>query len=150
MPEANEPLHPTAARYQQVLHEHGLDTEVRMLPGSARTAAEAAATIGVEVGQIVKSLVFLRNGEPVMVLCAGDRTVDTERLRLTRASADQVRATTGYAIGGVPPVGHSAPTLFDSSLRRFDEVWAAAGHPHAVFPTTPDALFRALSDAEEV
>src|SRR5437588_12141861 len=97
------PLHPTAARYQQVLRAHGLDVEVVMLPASARTAAEAGAAIGVETGQIVKSLVFRRAERPVMVLCAGDRTVDAARLGLTRASADEVRAATGYAIGGVPP-----------------------------------------------
>lgn len=146
---ASDPLHPTATRYQQLLHEHGVDVTVRMLPDSARTAAEAAAALRVELGQIVKSLVFLRGEEPVIVLCAGDRTVDTERLALRRATADQVRALTGYAIGGIPPIGHGATaTLIDASLRRFDEVWAAAGHPHAVFPVAPADLIAALPHAQ--
>lgn len=141
-------LHPTAARYQQLLREHGVDAEVRMLPDSARTAAEAATAIGVEPGQIVKSLVFLRGEEPVIVLCAGDRTVDIERLGLSRPAAKQVRELTGYAIGGIPPIGHGQiPTMIDASLHRFDEVWAAAGHPHAVFPISTKALAAALPGA---
>jgi prolyl-tRNA editing enzyme YbaK/EbsC (Cys-tRNA(Pro) deacylase) len=141
-------LHPTAARYQQTLHEHGVPSQVQMLPDSTRTAAEAAQAIGVQVGQIVKSLVFLRDDVPVIVLCAGDRTVDTELLGLTRATAKDVRTLTGYAIGGIPPIGHAdIETIIDASLARFEEVWAAAGHPHAVFPLTPDQLRRALPDA---
>jgi prolyl-tRNA editing enzyme YbaK/EbsC (Cys-tRNA(Pro) deacylase) len=141
-------LHPTAARYQQILREHGVRSQVRMLPHSTRTAAEAAAAIGVATGQIVKSLVFMRDGAPVIVLCAGDRTVDAERLRLSRASAKQVRALTGYAIGGIPPIGHGEiETIIDASLQRFDELWAAAGHPHAVFAITPAELRTALPHA---
>jgi prolyl-tRNA editing enzyme YbaK/EbsC (Cys-tRNA(Pro) deacylase) len=119
-----------------------------MLADSTRTAPDAAAAIGVELGQIVKSLVFYRDDVPVIVLCAGDRTVDTEQLGLTRASAAQVRSLTGYAIGGIPPIGHgNVETIIDASLDRFDEVWAAAGHPHAVFPITPSQLRAALPDA---
>jgi prolyl-tRNA editing enzyme YbaK/EbsC (Cys-tRNA(Pro) deacylase) len=148
MSAGGESLHPTAARYQQVLREHGVDAHVRMLPESARTAAEAAAAIGVEPGQIVKSLVFVRDEEAVVVLCAGDRMVDSNRLGLTRADAKQVRDLTGYAIGGIPPIGHGPiATLIDGSLNRFDEVWAAAGHPHAVFPISVKALLAALPDA---
>ena len=144
------PLHPTAARYQQLLHERGVDVMVRMLPDSARTAAEAAVAIGVEVGQIVKSLVFLRGAEPVLVLCAGDRRVDAERLGLSPARAERVRELTGFAIGGIPPIGHAQPlpTLIDASFDRFDIVWAAAGHPHAVFPISVPALIAALPDAQ--
>ncbi len=143
------PLHPTAARYQQLLHDRGIDVAVRMLPASARTAVEAASAIGVEVGQIVKSLVFLRGDEPVLVLCAGDRRVDAERLELTAARAERVRELTGFAIGGIPPLGHAQelPTLIDASFERFDVVWAAAGHPHAVFPITVGALRAALPRA---
>jgi prolyl-tRNA editing enzyme YbaK/EbsC (Cys-tRNA(Pro) deacylase) len=142
------PLHPTAYRYQALLREHGIQAQVRMLPGSARTAAQAALEIGVQTGQIVKSLVFLRSGEPVVVLCAGDRTVDTAAHDLSRASAGQVRAVTGYAIGGFPPIGHAGvATIVDASLQRFDQIWAAAGHPHAVFPITPAQLIAALPDA---
>ncbi|MFZ0041509.1 MAG: YbaK/EbsC family protein [Solirubrobacteraceae bacterium] len=142
-------MHPTAARLAQRLQERGLQIEVRTLSDSARTAALAAAALGVEVGQIVKSLVFLREGDPVMVLCAGDRRVDTERLGLTRAPAEQVRAITGFSIGGIPPLGHDTdlPTTIDESLRRFDTVWAAAGTPHDVFAVATDALIKALPNA---
>lgn len=143
------PLHRTAARYQQTLREQGLDVPVRMLPDSARTATEAAAAVGVEVGQIVKSLVFLRGAEPVMVLCAGDRRVNAERLGLAPARAERVREITGFSIGGIPPLGHARPlsTLIDASLRRFEVVWAAAGHPHAVFPIAVEQLIAALPEA---
>lgn len=149
MTEPSPPLHPTAARYQQTLRAHGVDAPVRMLPDSARTAAEAAAAIGVQLGQIVKSLVFVRGADPVLVLCAGDRTVDADALGVTRAPAKQVRELTGYAIGGIPPIGHrDMETILDASLQRFDEVWAAAGHPHAVFPITVDRLRAALPEAK--
>jgi len=115
----------------------------REFPAGTRTAADAAAAIGCEVGQIVKSLVFLRDGEPTMVLCAGDRRVS---LDLQPAPADEVRAATGFAIGGVPPLGHDRelPTIVDESLRRFATVWAAAGTPHAVFEVETEALIAAL------
>jgi len=145
-------MHPTAARFQQRLHERGLDVEVQVLPDSTRTAGEAAAAVGCEVGQIVKSLVFMRDGEPVMVLCAGDRRVAAGRLGLTPASADQARAATGYSIGGIPPLGHdqSLETLIDGSLRRFDTVWCAAGTPHAVFEAEIEALIGAIGDGAVV
>lgn len=146
-----ELLHPTAARYQETLREYGVEAQVRMLPDSARTAAEAARAIGVELGQIVKSLVFVRDTHAVLVLCAGDRTVDTVRLGLKRADAKRVRELTGYAIGGIPPIGHRGiETIVDSSLGRFEQVWAAAGHPHAVFPLTPAQLRRAVPDARVI
>jgi len=128
-----------------------------MLPDSARTAPEAAVAVGCEVGQIVKSLVFMRRagdgsgagGEPVMVLCAGDRRVDAKRLGLAPANADQARAATGFAIGGIPPLGHEQPleTLIDESLRRFATVWSAAGTPHAVFEADTDTLIAAIPGA---
>jgi prolyl-tRNA editing enzyme YbaK/EbsC (Cys-tRNA(Pro) deacylase) len=143
------PLHRTAARYQRLLHDRGIDVHVRMLPDSARTAAEAAAAIGVEVGRIVKSLVFARDSEPVVVLCAGDRRVDAKRLQLGAMSADEVRAATGFAIGGIPPLGFATEpeTLIDESLQRFDTVWAAAGHPHAVFEIGVGELIAAVPHA---
>lgn len=121
-----------------------------MLPDSARTAVEAAAAIGVQVGQIVKSLVFLRGEDPLLVLCAGDRRVDVDRLGLVPARADRVRELTGFAIGGIPPLGHAQPlpTLIDVSFERFDVVWAAAGHPHAVFPIEVPALIAAIPEAQ--
>jgi prolyl-tRNA editing enzyme YbaK/EbsC (Cys-tRNA(Pro) deacylase) len=142
-------MHPTAARLAQRLEGRGLAIDVRTLSDSARTAALAASALGVEVGQIVKSLVFLRADEPVMVLCAGDRRVDAQRLGLAPATADQVRAVTGFSIGGIPPLGHDTelPTTVDQSLRRFDVVWAAAGTPHDVFAVGTEALIGALPGA---
>jgi prolyl-tRNA editing enzyme YbaK/EbsC (Cys-tRNA(Pro) deacylase) len=142
-------MHATAARLADRMRERGLEIQVRTLSDSARTAALAAAALDVEVGQIVKSLVFLRNGAPVMVLCAGDRRVDAERLGLSPATADLVRETTGFSIGGVPPLGHDVelPTTIDESLRRFDVVWAAAGTPHDVFAITTEALIEAIPGA---
>ena len=139
-------LHPTAARFQERLHTLGLDVSVEVLPESTRTAGEAAAAVGCEVGQIVKSLVFMRSEEPVMVLCAGDRRVAAERLGLRPASANEARARTGFAIGGIPPLGHERPleTLIDQSLRRFATVWCAAGTPHAVFEADTEALIAAI------
>jgi prolyl-tRNA editing enzyme YbaK/EbsC (Cys-tRNA(Pro) deacylase) len=116
--------------------------DVREFPEGTRTAQDAAAAIGCAVGQIVKSLVFLRGDEPVLVLCSGANTVDAERLGLVKADADLVRRATGCAIGGVPPYGHPAPleTLVDEDLLGYDELWAAAGTPRAVFPLTPAQL----------
>ena len=115
---------------------------MRELADSTRTAADAAAAVGCEVGQIVKSLVFRRGEEIVMCLCAGDRQVDTKALGLERADAETVREATGFAIGGVPPLGHdrNLPTLIDSSLRRFETVWCAGGTPNAVFEVSTGRL----------
>jgi prolyl-tRNA editing enzyme YbaK/EbsC (Cys-tRNA(Pro) deacylase) len=141
-------VHPTAERFQARLRELGLDAEVQELADSTRTAQEAAAAVGVEVGQIVKSLVFVDDEGPLLCLCAGDRRVDTGRLGrgARQAKGDEVRAATGFAIGGVPPLGHEQPirTVVDASLRRFDVVWCAGGTPHAVFPVSPEALIAAI------
>ena len=114
----------------------------REFPEGTRTAQDAAAAIGCTVGQIVKSLVFLRDGEPVLVLSSGANTVDAQRLGLDKADANVVRRATGFAIGGVPPYGHPAPleTLVDEDLLGYDEIWAAAGTPRSVFPLTPGEL----------
>ncbi len=145
-------LHPTAQRVQDRLGELGLDVEVRELSDSTRTAAEAAAAVGVEVGQIVKSLVFVDGAGPLLCLCAGDRRVDPARLGadVRQARGDEVREATGFSIGGVPPVGHDRPlrTVVDVSLRRFETVWCAGGTPHAVFPVATEALIEAIRDAE--
>ena len=144
--------HPTALRVQERLRERGLETEVRTLDASARTAAEAAAAVGCAEGQIVKSLVFTVDGRPTICLCAGDRRVDPGRLgRDARpATAEEVRDATGFAIGGVPPLGHdrALDTVVDSSLRRFETVWAAAGTPRSVFAARTEDLIAALEDAE--
>ena len=143
-------MHPTAARLQGRLADDGLAIDVVTVTDSARTAAQAAAALGCEVGQIVKSLVFMRDAEALMVLCAGDRRVGADRLGLTPANADQARAATGFAIGGIPPLGHATPlaTLVDESLRRFATVWAAAGTPHDVFEVATEALIASIPDAE--
>jgi len=143
-------MHPTAARLQGRLADDGLAIDVVTVTDSARTAPQAAAALGCEVGQIVKSLVFMRDAEALMVLCAGDRRVGADRLGLTPANADQARAATGFAIGGIPPLGHATPlaTLIDESLRRFATVWAAAGTPHDVFEVATEALIASIPDAE--
>jgi prolyl-tRNA editing enzyme YbaK/EbsC (Cys-tRNA(Pro) deacylase) len=137
---------------QAALHDAGVDVEVVVLEDSARTAAEAAAAVGVEQGAIVKSLVFHSAhppDEPVLVLVSGDNRCDEALLEVTRADAGAVRSITGYAIGGVPPIGHPQRlrTVVDEQLGRFETVWAAAGTPHAVFPIAFDALV-CLTDGE--
>lgn len=142
-------MHPTAARLAQRLRSRGLEIEVTTLPDSAHTAQLAAAALNVEVGKIVKSLVFLRDDQPVLVLCAGDRRVDAARLGLSPAPPDVVREVTGFSIGGIPPLGHdiALETIIDASIRRFPIVWAAAGTPHDVFPVATEALIHAIPGA---
>lgn len=142
----------SARRVQSALAELGLARDVTELAGSTRTAAEAAAAVGCTVGQIAKSLVFRTagGGEAVLVVASGANRVDVGRLEqilgepVLRPDADFVRARTGFAIGGVPPVGHARAlrTLIDADLRGFDRLWAAAGNPRAVFALTPDELER--------
>jgi prolyl-tRNA editing enzyme YbaK/EbsC (Cys-tRNA(Pro) deacylase) len=144
----------SARRVEAALEALGLPAEVRELDDSTRTAPEAAAAVGCPLGAIVKSLVFRGavSGEPVLVLVSGDRRADEGLVAgaagepVERADADFVRTATGYAIGGVPPVGHPAPlrTQMDDGLLRFERVWAAAGTPRAVFPVAPAELARAL------
>ena len=145
-------MHPTAQRFQDRLRELGLEAEVQELADSTRTAQDAADAVGVEVGQIVKSLVFVDETGPVLCLCAGDRRVDTDKLgqNARQAKGNEVREATGFAIGGVPPIGHDRPvrTVIDASLRRFETVWCAGGTPHAVFPVATEALIAAAPDAQ--
>ncbi|MFH0521619.1 YbaK/EbsC family protein [Streptomyces sp. M41] len=141
--------HPLFAEALDELGLGDLHGRIRRFPDATRTAAEAAAAIGCELSQICKSLIFAADGVPVLVLMDGASRVDVERVRqelgaekVTRAKADVVRETTGYAIGGVPPFGHRTRTrvLADRSLLEHDVVWAAAGTPHTVFPMEPEAL----------
>jgi len=145
-------LHPTAQKVQDRLKELGLEVEVRELADSTRTAQEAADAVGAEVGQIVKSLVFVEADGPLLCLCAGDRRVDVAKLGedVRQARGSEVREATGFAIGGVPPLGHDLPvrTVVDESLRRFQTVWCAGGTPHAVFPVETEALIAALPEAD--
>jgi Cys-tRNA(Pro) deacylase len=130
----------------------GVGIEVRRFPEGTRTAEDAAAAVGCAVGQIVKSLVFVADGQPVVALVSGAHRLDPVRLaaalgaeRVERADGDAVREATGYAIGGVPPFGHAEPlpVLMDRALLDHDLLWAAAGRPDAVFAVTPDDLERA-------
>ena len=134
-----------AQALQQAGHAHG----PVMLDQAARTAQEAADGLGVQLGQIAKSVVFRRKADeaPVLVVTSGDRRVDEKKVsalvgKVGRADADFVKARTGFAIGGVSPVAHLSPpvALLDQDLWRFDEIWAAAGHPHGVFRLRPDDL----------
>jgi prolyl-tRNA editing enzyme YbaK/EbsC (Cys-tRNA(Pro) deacylase) len=143
--------HPRVAAVARALAEAGATGEVRELPATARTAAAAAEQLGVPVGAIANSLLFDVDGAPLLILTSGAHRVDEAKVALllgvpalTRASPDFVRAHTGQAIGGVAPVGHPDPigTLVDVELARYERVWAAAGHPHAVFPTTYEELLR--------
>src|SRR4029453_17415077 len=130
----------------------GLEVEIQELSDSTRTAQEAADAVGADVGPIVKSLVFVGGGGPGLCLCAGDRRVDTAKLGddVRQARGSEVRDATGFAIGGVPPLGHERPvrTVVDASLRRFDTVWCAGGTPHAVFPVETEALIAAMPEAQ--
>jgi prolyl-tRNA editing enzyme YbaK/EbsC (Cys-tRNA(Pro) deacylase) len=145
-------LHPTSQRLQDRLEELGLSVQVQELADSTRTAEEAAAAVGVEVGQIVKSLVFTDADGPLLCLCAGDRRVDTARLGpgVRQANGDEVRDATGFAIGGVPPLGHDRPvrTIVDDSLRRYETVWCAGGTSNSVFRVATEALIEAIPNAE--
>lgn len=133
----------------QHLESAGVETDIQVLPDSARTAAAAAAAIGCDVAAIANSLVVVADGEPVLVMTSGGHRVDFTLLResigaeeVAMAPASVVREATGQAIGGVAPVGHPAPlpTFIDRSLADHDEIWAAAGHPHTVMPLTFESL----------
>lgn len=136
-----------SARLTELGHPHA----PVLLTESARTAQDAADALGVELGQIVKSVIFRRRSDDaaVLVMTSGDRRVDESKVaakvgELARADAAFVKASTGFSIGGVSPVAHAHPSveLIDTELFRFDVIWAAAGHPHAVFRLTPDDLIR--------
>src|SRR5262245_55424373 len=149
---ADADLHPNARRVVVAAQELGLDIEVRGFPEGTKTAADAAAAIGVEVGQIVKSLIFAVDGEVVLAYVSGANQLDERRLataaggaECTRVDADRVREVTGFPIGGVPPFGHVTPlpVFIDPDLLVYDEAWAAAGTWDDVFAIAPDDLVRA-------
>jgi prolyl-tRNA editing enzyme YbaK/EbsC (Cys-tRNA(Pro) deacylase) len=149
-------LHPAAQRVQSLLRQLGSEAEVVQLEATARTSADAAAAIGCTVAQIAKSLVFrAASGKPVLVIASGANRIDEKKVagalgeKIGKADADFVRDRTGFAIGGVAPVGHAvAPEVFlDAALGSLDPVWAAAGHPHAVFRTSFDELKRLTGGA---
>ncbi len=144
------PLKPSAQRVQDALTERGLGERVQELTATARSAAEAAAALGCQVGQIAKSLVFRARttGRAVLVIACGSNRVDLAKVEalvgepLDKADPEFVREQTGFAIGGIPPLGHDRPlvTVIDEDLLGFERLWAAAGHPSAVFPLTPAEL----------
>lgn len=137
---------------RQALEAAGLDAQIVELPGAARTAKAAAEFLGCDVGQIANSLVFQgrTSGEALLVMSSGARRVDPDRLAVIagepvgKADAEFVRRTTGFAIGGVAPVGHAGPVraFVEQSLSAYAEIWAAAGHPHTVFRLTYEDLLR--------
>jgi len=143
-------LSSSAAKVQAALEARGFSFEVRELDQSTRTAAEAASAIGCEVAQIAKSILFRGrdSGRPVLVVASGVNRVDEKAIavllgeKLAKADADFVRAETGFVIGGVPPAGHDRPivTFIDEDLLAYDEIWAAAGTPFAVFRLDPRSL----------
>jgi prolyl-tRNA editing enzyme YbaK/EbsC (Cys-tRNA(Pro) deacylase) len=155
--------HPSIAKFRAVLEERGGTGRIVVLPDSVHTAALAAEALGCEVGAIANSLLFAAStgsgeDEPVLILTSGGHRVDTDKAatavgvdRLKRAKPEFVRQHTGQVIGGVSPIAHPAPvrTYLDPTLRQYDEIWAAAGHPAAVFSTTYDEL-RAMTDAQEI
>jgi Cys-tRNA(Pro) deacylase len=139
------------ARVKQALADRGVEAEIFEFPQGTRTAEDAARAIGTTLAQIVKSLVFVADGRPVLALASGRNRVDVAKLaraagaaRIERADADLVRSATGFAIGGVPPVGHTTPldTFIDEDLLRYEVVYAAAGTPTAIFPIAPADLVR--------
>lgn len=143
-------------RFLREAERLGLSLEVREFPEGTRTAQDAARAIGCQVGQIVKSLVFMGGTEPFLALTSGPNRADTDRLSalldgvpVRRADADEARAATGFAIGGTPPFGHPRRlrAFCDRDLLGYEEVWGAAGTPHAVFPVRPGDLLR-VSGAE--
>ena len=148
----DEPLHPNVQRVAQAAASAGLLIEVVRFPHGTRTAEDAASAVGCSVAQIVKSLVFVVDGDPVVALVSGKDRLDPGRLaaamhgsHVRRADGNEVRAATGFAIGGVPPLGHvrPLPILIDEQLLAHAVVWAAAGLPDAVFRVAPQDLARA-------
>ncbi|MFF3436790.1 YbaK/EbsC family protein [Streptosporangium sp. NPDC002721] len=146
-----EKLHPNIEKVAAVLREHDVPGEIVIFAEATPTAATAAAQLGCEVGAIANSLIFDADGEPLLVLTSGAHRVDTGLIARTagvakvkRADPAFVRAATGQVIGGVAPIGHPAPvrTLVDTWLSKHEVVWAAAGHPHTVFPTSFEELVR--------
>lgn len=138
------PSHEAVDRVVSALAEFGVEAQVVWFDDAVTTAALAAEALGVQVGQIANSLIFTLDGEPLLVLTSGAHRVDTAWLgeqlggTIGRADKDMVKAATGQTIGGVAPLGHLVPirTLIDVDLEQFDQVWAAAGHPKSVYPTT--------------
>jgi prolyl-tRNA editing enzyme YbaK/EbsC (Cys-tRNA(Pro) deacylase) len=139
-------------RLAECARELGIQVQVQRLEASTRTVADAAVAVGCEEAEIAKSIVFVADGDPVVCVASGRHRVDTEKVadaldaaEVRQAAAEEVRAATGFAIGGVPPFGHDLPVLFDEELLRHRRVWAAAGDPHSLFEVDPRALADCIS-----
>jgi prolyl-tRNA editing enzyme YbaK/EbsC (Cys-tRNA(Pro) deacylase) len=134
-------------RLAECARDLGIAVNVQRLEASTRTVADAASAVGCQEAEIAKSIVFVADGDPVVCVASGRHRIDPDKLadvldvaEVRQAAADEVRAATGYAIGGVPPFGHDLPVLFDESLLDHDRVWAAAGDPHSLFCVDPREL----------
>lgn len=138
-------------RVSRAVAEHGLAVQAQRLAESTRTVEDAARAVGCEPAQIAKSIVFIADGEPVVCVASGAHRIDPERLcdaldcaEARPASAAEVRAATGFAVGGVPPIGHGLPVVLDEALLSLERVWAAAGDGHTVFCSDPRELARCV------
>jgi prolyl-tRNA editing enzyme YbaK/EbsC (Cys-tRNA(Pro) deacylase) len=125
----------------------GIPLRVQRLASSTRTVKDAAAAVGADESEIAKAIVFVADGDPVLCIASGKHRIDTDKLadaldvaEVRQADAGEVRAATGFAIGGVPPFGHDLPVVFDEELLRHERVWAAAGDPHSLFEVDPREL----------
>lgn len=143
-------LKPSAQKVQDAIHALGYENSVQELPASTRTAVEAAEAVGCQLAQIAKSLIFrgAESGTAFLIIASGAHRVDENKMarligeKLRKPDAEFVRTKTGFAIGGVPPLAHAEPltTYLDETLWHHERIWAAAGHPYALFPLTPNEL----------
>jgi prolyl-tRNA editing enzyme YbaK/EbsC (Cys-tRNA(Pro) deacylase) len=138
-------------RLAESARQLGLPLRVQRLAASTRTVKDAAVAVGCHEAEIAKAIVFVADGDPVVCVASGRHRIDTDKLadaldvaEVRQAAADEVRAATGFAIGGVPPFGHDLPVLFDESLLEHERVWAAAGDPHSLFEVDPRELARCV------
>jgi prolyl-tRNA editing enzyme YbaK/EbsC (Cys-tRNA(Pro) deacylase) len=136
-------------KFVESARDLGLDVHVERLDGSTRTVSEAAVAVGCQEAEIAKSIVFVADGDPVLCIASGEHRIDTDKLaealdvaEVRQASADEVRAATAFAIGGVPPFGHGLPVVLDEALLRHERVWAAGGDPRSLFEVDPRELVR--------
>jgi prolyl-tRNA editing enzyme YbaK/EbsC (Cys-tRNA(Pro) deacylase) len=138
-------------RLAECARDLGIDIDVRRLEDTARTVKDAAVAVGVDEAEIAKSIVFVADGDPVVCVASGRHRIDPDKLaealdvaEVRQAAADEVRAATGFAIGGVPPFGHDLPVIFDEELLRHERVWAAGGDPHTLFAVDPRELCESI------
>jgi prolyl-tRNA editing enzyme YbaK/EbsC (Cys-tRNA(Pro) deacylase) len=140
------------SRLTECARDLGLEVDVQRLEASTRTVKDAAEAVGCQEAEIAKSIVFVADGDPVICIASGRHRIDPERIaevldvaEVRQAAAEEVRASTGFAIGGVPPFGHDLPVLFDESLLEHERVWAAAGDPHSLFRVDPRELAKCVN-----